>query len=266
MKVIGDINSLKSGKEQFVFYCDTAIVIGHDNLTKNVSLMFNSIAFRLDISNKTITVNPMDDWSDIKFIDKYQLGLKELIKLGIITDDYKFTISNNINTTRSLGSNKVSNILKFDTTFEKIIPYAFHGTTTTYLPSILKNGLNPRSITNVMKNWDGGYLPDSSTKIYLTIDYDRAMYYAKHAVEAEWKINIKSKPIVIRLKNVPLTNVVADDDYQNNMSKMRLMQLIRTGKEASVGGTEYIESIRNSSQFSIKGTLDIKFIDKVYKV
>lgn len=124
---------------------------------KNLQLSFDAIRLYIDKNKKQLQFYSMDDWSEIRQIKKIQQALKDLIKAKIIDLSWTIIIPDKKSTVRSLGSVNIKNILKLDFDFNKYIPYSFHGTSTRYLPYILKNGILARSKTKTKPNWKSGY-------------------------------------------------------------------------------------------------------------
>lgn len=255
------INELKSSKGESkedvfkVLWNNGDIIINPTDIEfMSMSGGMNSISFRVSIKDKTVGVFLMDDWSDFKLIKRFQQGLLDMIKANIITSDWLFVVSEDEEATiLNLGSTKVSEILKFNSDFTQIIPFAFHGTTSYHIDKIKKKGLIPRKKTGEDPNWEEGYTEKSDKQIYLTIDYRRAEYYANCAVNYLKKKGIDAEPVVLTIKNLPTKNIFTDDDFTTNMGALQLLQLLNTGKKAKP--SSYIQGIRNSSQFALKGTI-----------
>lgn len=212
---------------------------------------FMAINMMIAPNEKKVVMRPMDDWSDIKIIRKAQQALADLEKSKIIDGKWECVIGDASNTRHSLGSTNVDDVIKFNAHFADVIPFAFHGTSSYYIDDIKKNGILPRSKTKVEPNWKFGYTQDSKKHIYMTIDYERAMYYANKSVEYIKSKGIESEPVVIMVKDLPTKYVTTDDDYKTNMGMLQLLQQLHHNKKASTGNHEYIQSIRNSSQFAL---------------
>lgn len=218
--------------------------------------------FELDPKKKLIKFTPMDDWSDVKFILKVQQALKDFIKAGDIDENWKLQIGVTGNAEKSFGSNLVGEVLQYDAKWQKNIGYVFHGTTSWHLPMIKKNGILPRGTAGVDPNWDDFYTEESPDQIYLTIDFDRASFYAEKAVEALKKQGIKAKPVVLEIRDLPVDKLVPDDDFQNNMSMMQLLMAMQGGAPKKT----FQRSIRNSGQFAMRDNVEPNQIYKVHKI
>lgn len=228
----------------------------------------NAVSLRIDHKKKEINITPYDDWADTKIVLRVQKALSDLIKAKHIDDTWTCIIMDDKLTKRSLGSKKVKDILNADYTFANVIPYAYHGTSDYFLDKIKKFGLQPRDQSGEDEIWDKGYTEESSQNIYLTIDYNRANYYAYYAVDAlKEKYDIDSKPIVVLIKNLPIDNVIMDDDLITNMGMLQLMALLNSGKskEDFAKSASYITGIRQSGQFAVKGRIPASMITQIYK-
>lgn len=221
---------------------------------------------QLTRSKHQIFMMPMDDWADTKNILKIQQMLRDLMRAGFIDDEWGFVINDDTETVRSLGSRKVEDILKYDASFSQIIPFAFHGTTTLSLPKIELHGIQPRSFTRARPNWKKGYTAESHDRVYMTIDYRRAVYYAKVALDAIKKVDkhTKAELAVIMVKDLPTSCIVPDDDWKNNVSMMSLINMMNTGKKGDEG-IEYIKGIRSSGQFALAKAIPANLITKIWK-
>jgi hypothetical protein len=82
-----------------------------------------------------------------------------------------------------------------------VIVTLYHGTSTSALPDILKNGIKPRP-RGTKGNWDKA--PSARDRVYLTRGY--ALYFAMHAADITG-----SKPVVIEVE-VPGFKLVPDED------------------------------------------------------
>jgi len=229
--------------------------------TDDMTMLFDSIIFGVNKESKELFYYTMDDWSEIRSIKHIQQALKDLIRAKIIDLTWIVTIESKKNTIRSLNSNKVKDIINIDTNFSNKIPFCFHGTSTEYLPDILKNGIINRKNSKTKPNWDKGYVEISKYNIYLTIDYQRAVYYANKTVEANKNQGIISKPIVIMIKDLDTKFAITDDDYLTHKN-LSLLQYLRTGKKAK---DNYIQGIRNTSQFAYTKNIPANKIYKVFK-
>ena len=212
---------------------------------------------------KIVKLQDYDDWSSFKDILKMQQAVKDLLKAKLIDMNWKIDIPMS-NVKRNIGSLKISNFLNYNATFSDTIPKAFHGTTDKELASIQKIGVVPPSKTDqeILK-WDQFYGEDSKDKTYWSIDFERAKYYAEHAVGLYDRMGIKSKPIVIEINNWPMSMTTADDDFQSNMSMIQMLAAMQHGK---LDKTSAIQSIRMTSQFAIKGRVPASKIVKIHKV
>lgn len=227
--------------------------------------LFTAINIQIDPTKKSIRLQPMDDWSDIKIIKKVQQALGDLKKVEVIGKDWTCVIGDANNTKRSLGSTVVEDIISYNSHFTDVIPFAFHGTSSHYIDDIKKNGIQPRSKTGTDPNWKIGYTEQSPKRIYMSMDFDRAYTYADTAVEYLKSKGIKSEPVIIVVKDLPTKYITTDDDYETNMGMLRMLQVIRTGKKPSEGKHKYIEGIRNSSQFALtKPIKPVLITDVVY--
>lgn len=219
------------------------------------------LAFQVIKNEKKLKYWSMDDWSEVRILPKIIQALKDCLRAKIIDLNWTIVIPDKKNTMRSLGSLKVKNIIKLNTDYNKFIPYSFHGTSSQYLPYILKFGIKARIKTKTKPNWDKGYINISPKNIYLSIDHDRALYYAEHTVENDKKYGIVSKPIVVKIINLESKYAISDDDYKT-YSHMPLLQFIQTGKKAKGG---FVESIRITSQFAYTIDIPLNKISKIYK-
>jgi hypothetical protein len=224
------------------------------------------INMKVTPKKKTIFLSPIDDWADTKIILNVQKALKDMIKAKYIDDTWNCVIMDDKETERSIGSKLVKDIIASDFSYANKIPFALHGTSDYYLEEIKSKGIMPREESGSKKNWPKGYTPKSIENIYLTTDYDRAMYYAKTAVEALEKKNIKSKPIIVVVKDLPTSNIVVDDDLLN-IGSLQLLSFLSSGKSAEdfAKKTSYITGIRNSGQFAWKGRIPASMITKIYQ-
>jgi hypothetical protein len=214
------------------------------------------VSMKVNEKEKTVKLMPMDDWSDVKIILRVQQALKDLIRDNSITEDWTVEIGTKGNVARSFGSNKVGDLIKYDAKWQKSIPYIFHGTTTWHLPEIKKNGLQPRSKTDFDPNWDRHYTEESPEQIYLTIDFERAMYYANHAVNFLKGQGIEASPVVLEIRDMPTKDLVMDDDFKNNQGIMHLLMAM----SGSTPKDTYQRSLRGSGQVAHKGGIDPSMI------
>ena len=225
---------------------------------------FGGIYAQVEPKKKLVYSWPMDDHSDFKHIKKLQQCLSDMIKADLIDKSWTCNIVDAESTQVTYGSNNVGQILKYNSHFTSVIPRAFHGTSDYYLKDIQKHGLKPRGETDAIENWDIGYTDASVRNVYLTIDYNRALYYGEHAVEALKKEHgIKSKPIVFLIENLPTNNVVMDDDFQTNMGHLQLIHFLKSGQKPKAA--TYISAIRSSSQFALEGSVPPNKITQIVK-
>jgi len=258
---IEDILAAKNNNKEMFLYWNNGIVGTDPNEIH--SMGFNGIGCIVNFKDKLVRFFLMDDWSDFKYILRIQNFIKDLIKASFISKDWKIKIGNEKATKINLGGSTISDLLKYDASFTKNIPIAFHGTADYYLDKIKKLGILPPKYDASIKNWETGYLNDSDDKVYLTIDYDRAKAYAEQTVSALENQGIKSKPIIVELRDIPLSFVDADDDFISGVGTLQLLNYLKTGKLTIP--KNYIASIRNSSQFAYKGIIPKKHIRKIYK-
>jgi hypothetical protein len=218
---------------------------------------------RVDPSKKIVELQDYDDWSSFKDILKMQQAVKDLLKAKLIDMTWKVDIPMS-DVKKNIGSLKIADFLNYNATFSDTIPKSFHGTTDKELASIQKIGVVPPSKTDreILK-WDNFYGPDSEDKTYWSIDFNRAKYYAEHAVGLYDRMGIKTKPIVIEINNWPMSMTTADDDFQSNMSMIQMLAAMQHGK---LDTTSAIQSIRMTSQFAIKGRVPASKIVKIHKV
>jgi hypothetical protein len=225
-----------------------------------ISPSLNQISGRFNFKDNTATFYFMDDWSDFKQVKRVQQFIKDLIRLKWINKKWKLIIQDTKSTRLNLGGTTVAKLLQYDASFTKTIPICYHGTSDYYLDDIKLKGLTPAMYTHSMGNWDKGYIDDSGKRIYLTIDYNRAKYYASFAVDKLKEEGIKSKKIIIQIKDLPISNVVADDDILTNMGQLQLLSFLHTGKTQL---PNYISGIRQSSQFAYNGRIASTNITKI---
>jgi len=214
-------------------------------------------------SKKIVKLQDYDDWSSFKDILKMQQAVKDMLKAKLIDMNWKVDIPMS-DVKKNIGSLKIANFLNYNATFSNTIPKAFHGTTDKELASIQKIGIVPPSKTDqeILK-WDQFYGSDSKDKTYWSIDFDRAKYYAEHAVGLYDRMGIKAKPIGFEINNWPMSMTTADDDFQSNMSMIQMLAAMQHGK---VDTNSAIQSIRMTSQFAIKGRVPATKIVKIHKV
>ena len=222
---------------------------------------FYSVNMLIDVSTKTVKLYPGDDFSDMKQIKKIQQALSDCKNAKLIDDEWSVLISDEDLVAKSTGSAKLSDFLKFDTNFDRTIPRCFHGTSSDKAEDILRNGLWPKNNKKSnKKNWTKGYTEHSDSNVYLTIDYNRAEYYAEIAVNAAEKRGLRNvEPVVFEIKNLPVAFIVSDDDYETGVG-MSIMQALR-GVNPSI--KNYIKSIRNSGQFGYRGHIPASMLSIV---
>lgn len=219
--------------------------------------------FSLDPNKKTVYASPMDDWADLKFVKRLQQALTDFKKAKLITDDWTITVSDDKETKRTLGSNKIGAVLKYDSSMVDKIPRAFHGTSSYHIEDIKRFGITPREHTDVERNWKKGYTNKSDTLVFMTMDWARAMYYAHSACNKLEKDGLKpNKPVVIQINNLPTSMVVVDDDFVSNQGMLGLMWLLQTGKKPDMNS--YVQGIRMSGQFAVNQRIPPSMFTKIY--
>lgn len=255
-----EINNAKNKKLSiYLIWNNGDISTDVKDLMKNT---FQFYSFFIDFSKNSIKISLLDDRSDFAHIKKIQQAIKDFKRLKYITDDWDFYIQSLKSSKINLGGIKVKNLLNYNSDFDKYIPKAFHGTSDYYLENINKFGIVPNKHVDSINNWNSGNSIDSDDNIYLTIDYSKAVYYAKHTVKTlKDQLRINSKPIVVEIKDLPTDNIKIDDDMSLNTDFSRFLNYIQTGKQK----TDYISSIRINSQFAYKGRISKNFIKKIYK-
>jgi len=202
-----------------------------------------------------VSISPLDDWSDTKIVRAIQQALSDMIKAGLIEPGWTLTVSDEKETAHSFGSTVVSDVIQLDANYAQTIPICFHGTSSDRIKDIMRLGLWSRRALNKLakhrgqQNWTKGYTANSSDRLYLTTDWDRAEYYAAIAADAAEKRGAKgAKPVVIEVRDLPVSYVSTDDDYETGQGSMNIMQMLR-GQDPSKH--DYVKSIRNSGQFSV---------------
>lgn len=155
----------------------------------------------------------------------------------------------------------IDDVLKYDTSMNKKIPWAFHGTSDLYLDTIKKYGLMPIDQLRKLNipvdlNFDTHYTDESEKNIYLTIDIDVAKNYAHNAVET-----VGGNPIIIIIfKDLDISNIDSDDDIITNVGFAQFLnKLNNMGSEYN----HYKDSIKANSQFSFKGRISPNLIFKI---
>lgn len=254
-------------KGDWVIWNNGDLVVNPTDKDRLTSGFRNAIIFQVEPDKKQLRVTPYDDWADTKIVLRVQKGLHDMIRAKYIDDTWNCVIMNDKLTKRSLGSKKVKDIINADYSFADVIPYAYHGTSDYFLDDIKRKGLQPRNQSGEDEIWDKGYTNRSEEMVYMTIDYNRANYYADYTVAALKERGIDSKPIVVLVKNLPTTNVVMDDDLITNMGMLQLLAFLDSGKskEDFANKASYITGIRQSGQLAIKGRIPATMITKIYK-
>ena len=228
--------------------------------TQLLHLMFGAVKMVFDDNKKEIEMQPIDDWANLKTIHSIQNAIKDFKKAKMIDDSWTLTVSTKEETERSLGGVSIKDVLKYDASYSRTIPICFHGTTDKNLKTIQKMGIIPSKHGKGKKNWKKGYIEESKENVYLTMDYERAVYYAEMAAEA----HKGTKPVVIEIKNLPVDNILSDDDYKT-IGSMSILQMLRAGSNNKRDKDNYIQGIRNTGQFAIKGRIPPSMLGFVYK-
>lgn len=262
LKSIKNIEKIDTTKQYHIIWNNGDLVAMSPGAVPPISIgkMF---PMSVEPSKKIVKLQDYDDWSSFKDILKMQQAVKDLLKAKLIDMTWKVDIPMS-DVKKNIGSLKIADFLKYNATFSNTIPKAFHGTTDKELESIQKIGVVPPSKTDreILK-WDQFYGEDSEDKTYWSIDFDRAKYYAEHAVGLYDRMGIKSKPIIIEINNWPMSMTTADDDFQSNMSMIQMLAAMQHGK---LDKTSAVQSIRMTSQFAIKGRVPASKIVKIHKV
>jgi hypothetical protein len=262
LKSIQNIDKIDTTKPYTIIWNNGDLVAMSPGATP--PMVINKIfPMSVDPVKKIVKLQDYDDWSSFKDILKMQQAVKDMVKAKLIDMNWKVNIPMS-NVKKNIGSLKIADFLNYNATFTNVIPKAFHGTTDKELASIQKIGVTPPNKTDqeILK-WDNFYGEDSGDKTYWSIDFDRAAYYAEHAVGLYDRMGIKAKPIVIEVDNLPMSMTTADDDFQSNMSMIQMLAAMQHGK---VDKTSAIQSIRMTSQFAIKGRVPASKIVKIHKV
>ena len=224
----------------------------------------NPVNMRVDPSKKSVKISDYDDWSSFKTVPRFQQAVKDLVRLKLIKPTFKIEIGMS-DAKAILGKADVKTFLNYDASYANVIPRAFHGTTAYDLKTIKRLGIVPPSQhKHEILKLNDFYTEDSPDKVYLSTDFDRAQYYADHAAMAYNDRGIDAKPVVLQIDNLPTDRIVADDDFQSNMSMVQLLAAMQTGKE--VDPKSYIRSIRGTSQFGYKGRIPWSMITKTLYV
>lgn len=222
------------------------------------------ITMVIDETKKSIRIQDYDDWSSFKDILRMQQAVKDVIRAQVADETWEIDIPMT-DVAKNIGSFNISDFLAYDASYTKTIPIAFHGTTDRELESIKSLGIVPPSATDrELLKWDDFYGADSQDKTYWSTDFNRAEYYAKHAAALYKKKRKKANPIVIEIHDWPISNITADDDFKSNMSAIQLIAAMQKGKAADTDS--FIQSIRSTAQFAIKGRVPANKIIKIHKV
>lgn len=264
LKSMPNFDGIDTSKPFTMFWSDGDLAPAREGGGPPWLSMKKTISMQINTKLKQIKIFDYDDWSSFKDILRMQQAVKDLIRATPVNDSWKITITMT-KLDKNIGSFKVKDFINYDASFTKTIPAAFHGTTTRELKSIQSLGVVPPSATDrEMLKWDAFYGPDSQDKTYWSIDFSRAEYYAGHAVQQYKEKGIKSKPIVIEIRDWPISNITADDDFQSNMSQLQLVTALMTGKK--IDANNPITSIRSTAQFAIKGRIPANKIVKIHKL
>jgi hypothetical protein len=266
-KSVNGLDKFSTTKDNDIVWVDGDVYVNPFNdveLTMQLGLK-TVVILKINTSKRTVTIRDFDDWSSFKEINKHQQAIKDLIRLKMIDDRYMLKITMaDVQKNLAVNVPTIKTFLEYDASFSKVIPRAFHGTTTHELENIKRLGiLRPSQTDSEILKWSAFYDDQSPDTVYLTIDFSRAEYYANHAVETLKNYHgIKAKPIVIQIDNLPVDAVVADDDFKNNMGMISFLQKMRTGK----GSDTYVRSIRGTSQFGYRRRIPPSMITKIHKV
>ena len=264
LKSIQNIDKVDTSKDYTLIWNNGDLVAMIPGTMPPMSFAKN-IPIRIKPDTKTIELVDYDDWSSFKDILKMQQAVKDTLRAKLVDMSWKVKIPMP-DTKKNIGSFKMSDFLNYNATFSDKIPKAFHGTTDKDLESIQQLGVVPPSKTErETLKWTQFYGEDSENRTYWSIDFDRAKYYADNAVQMYKKLGIKAKPIVIEIHDWPMSqNVVADDDFQSNMSMVHLLAAMQHG--GKIDPNSAIQSIRMTAQFAIKGRVPASKIVKIHKV
>lgn len=260
------LDTWKKSGTNYVLWRNGVVSINPDaqNMDNISMAMVTGNVVNMHITNGNITIQDYDDYSSFKSIVAVQQAVKDLIRLKLTTPSKKLNITLT-DLGKNLGTTTVRALLDYDASYANKIPKAFHGTTTRDLQSIKRIGIVPPSkIDHEFLKWDAFYAGDSPDNVYLSTDFSRAKYYAEHAAGVYKRAGIKTTPVVIQIDDLPIDNVVADDDFKTNMSMMQLIAVMRTGKP--INPNSYMQSIRTTSQFGYKGRIPASRFTKIHKV
>ena len=224
----------------------------------------NIVPMTIIPGEKTVKIQDYDDWSSFKTVTRFQQAIADLVRLKLVKPTYKIEIGLS-DAKIILGKNDVKTFLKYASDYVDVIPRAFHGTTAYDLKNIKRLGIVPPSKhEHEFLKWKEFYTEDSPDKVYLSTDFDRAQYYADHAAVAYTDKGINTKPVVLQIDNLPTDRIVADDDFQSNMSMIQLLSSLNSGKQ--IDPKSYLKSIRGTSQFGYKGRIPWSMITKTHYV
>jgi hypothetical protein len=262
LKSIQNIDKIDTTKPYTIIWNNGDLVAMSPGATPPM-VMGKIFPMMIDPSKKIIKLQDYDDWSSFKDILKMQQAVKDMLKAKLADMTWKVDIPMS-DVKKNIGSLKIVDFLKYNATFSDVVPKAFHGTTDKELESIQKIGVTPPNKTDQeLLKWDDFYGEDSGDKTYWSIDFDRAKYYAGHAVGLYDRMGIKTKPIVIEVDNLPMSMTTADDDFQSNMSMIQMLAAMQHGK---LDKKSAIQSMRMTSQFAVKGRIPTSQITKIHKV
>lgn len=251
------IQQSKLNKDTIFVYYDNGVI--YTNISEHPAPF--PLSIKINYSNNSLEFYPMDDRSDFRFIYKLQQFLSDLLKSNLIKSNWKIKISTG-GMNKYIGS-AVDDILKYDSSMVKKIPWAFHGTTDLYVRTIKKYGLMP--INQLLKlgieldtNFDKFYTAESGDNIYLSMDVEVAKYYANNAAD-----QTGGNPIIVVFKDLDVNNINADDDIINNVGFVQFLNKI---SNMGSGYNHYKDSIKANSQFRVKGRISPNLIYKIIKV
>ena len=184
----------------------------------------------------------------------YTKGTKEwpeiLLAAGIINPDTKVYIGNWAGS-RGAFVGKAGKLVKMDLENLPAKLVFYHGTDSTRLEKIQREGLGPQSREE--RIWKSDVLKHHpewrESAVYLTIDKGQANYYAKKAVNVMRRNGYRNTKKVILKVTVPrkfYRRLLPDDDYLMR----QLMQL----------GVTWIDSLKEFSQVAYLGTIPPEWI------
>lgn len=263
LKAVHNLDMIDTSRRYTIFWNNGDLTAMPPEYSSPLTLT-KLIQLSVDPNKQLVRIADYDDWSSFKGILSNQQAVKDLIRAKLITADWNIEISMT-DLKKTIGSFKVKDFLKYDASFTKTIPVAFHGTTTRELKSIQRLGVVPPSATDrEMLKWDSYYQDDSADKTYWSIDFSRAEYYAGHAAQLYQNNGISAKPIVVEIRDWPISNITADDDFKSNMGMIQMLASMQKGKPIDLNSP--IQSIRSTSQFAIKGRVPANKIVKIHKI